>query len=448
MRTRDITVAVRAALILGVLLVLGAGAPQREQGEVPKTSQAINDFTLALLKRVATTENAPANTVLSAQSVFHGLAMSYIASGGETRAELARVCGYPEDNQQLMADLASIRRQLEATAKHRRIDVSMANSAWLDETHADFRKDYVKEVQTALGASFSPVRFADGKGASVSINRWVSEKTHGKIQEAVSPADFASRSRPGVIDEPALVTVNAVYFKTDWGSRFDKSATHNRTFHVDSVTTADARMMHQQSILPYSENDSVKFLEIPYIDGAYSMYVLLPKSVVPVQQLLHGLSTDAIMDLKRRAFGHEVDVLLPKYELRSHLSVKDELSVMGVHAAFDNGKADFDRMIIKKVEAFRVYISEIYHDAWIDVHEEGTEAAAATSTTHFSFGCSASPVPPRAEFHADHPFAFLIVHNESRSILFGGWVANPQEVAQQQGGGYSPPAARSSKTTP
>jgi serpin B len=276
----------------------------------------------------------------------------------------------------------------------------------------------------------------------------VSEKTHGKIQEAVSPADFASRSRLGVIDEPALVTVNAVYFKADWGSRFDKSATHNRPFQIDSATTADARMMHQQSILPYSENDSVKFLEIPYIDSAYSMYVLLPKSVVPVQQLLHDLTAETIMDLKRRAFGHEVDVLLPKYELRSHLSLRDELSAMGVHAAFDNGKADFDRMIIKKVEAFRVYISEIYHDAWIDVHEEGTEAAAATSTIHFSFGCSAPSVPPPAEFHADHPFAFLIVHNESRSILFAGWVAKPQEVAQQQGGGYSPPAARSSKPTP
>jgi serpin B len=167
-----------------------------------------------------------------------------------------------------------------------------------------------------------------------------------------------------------------------------------------------------------------------------------------VQELLRDLTTDTIMALKRGAFGHEVDVLLPKFELRSHFGVMKELSAMGIHAAFDNGKADFDRMIIKKAEAFRIYISQVYHDAWIDVHEEGTEAAAATSAIHFSFGCSAPSVPRPAEFRADHPFAFLIVHNESRSILFGGWVANPQEVAQQQGGGYSPPAAQSSKPTP
>ena len=110
--------------------------------------------------------------------------------------------------------------------------------------------------------------------------------------------------------------------------------------------------------------------------------------------------------------------------------MKQSLSEMGVKAAFDKGRADFDRMIIKKPEAFRVYMSEIYHDAWIDVHEEGTEAAAATSTIHYSFGCSTPSQPPPAEFHADHPFVYLIVHNESRSILFAGWVSHPETIAQ------------------
>ena len=104
---------------------------------------------------------------------------------------------------------------------------------------------------------------------------------------------------------------------------------------------------------------------------------------------------------------------------------------MGVKAAFRNQDADFDKMIDKKLEAFRIYVSEIYHDAWIDVNEEGTEAAAATSTVHFSFGCSAPARSMPAEFHADHPFLFMIVHNESRSILLAGWISNPKEFAQQ-----------------
>jgi serpin B len=104
---------------------------------------------------------------------------------------------------------------------------------------------------------------------------------------------------------------------------------------------------------------------------------------------------------------------------------------MGLESAFDKQRADFDKMIIKNFGAFRVYITDSYHDAWIDVHEEGIEAAAATATAHFSFGCSAPRQPMPAEFHADHPFLFMIVHNESRSILFAGWISNPEKLAQQ-----------------
>jgi serpin B len=98
---------------------------------------------------------------------------------------------------------------------------------------------------------------------------------------------------------------------------------------------------------------------------------------------------------------------------------------MGAKRAFDEEKADFDKMIVKKMEAYRIYISEIYHDAWIEVHEEGTQAAAVTTTTHFSIGCSMSPHNLNVDFHADHPFLFAIVDNQSYDILFAGWVAKP-----------------------
>lgn len=262
------------------------------------------------------------------------------------------------------------------------------------------------------------------------INNWVSGKTFGKIHKSVAPCDFKSRSRPGIIDEPALITVNTVYFTADWDSRFDKSATRKRTFHFDKVTTAKAPMMHQRSLLTYSENERLKFLELPYIDNHYSMYVILPKEVIGIPELMKNMTMDQIVELRRRAFVHEVDVLLPKFEMKSHLGAREALSAMGVKSAFSNRKADFDKMIIKKIEAFRMYITEIHHDTWIDVHEEGTEAAAATSTEHFSFGCSAPHRPMPAQFHADHPFLFIIVHNESLSILFAGWISKPERIAQ------------------
>jgi len=415
---------------LGLLFLLGASPALNRDPDIPEISKRINEFTVDLLKHNANSENAPANTILSPQSIFHCLAMSYIASDGNTKKELADVCHFPDDKRQLLQPLADLRRQFNASAKHKQIDVSLANSLWLDETYADFRKDYVKEVQDAFGASLYRVKFEQKAQVSKDINEWISEKTHGKIQKGVNPEDFSSRSEPGVIDEPGLVSVNAVYFKADWDSQFDKASTRKQPFHISGSKTEEAMMMHQCSRLPYSENDIVKFLEIPYIDGIYSMYIILPKDIISIKGLMEIIDNKMIVDLKRKTFDREVDVLLPKFELKSHLDVKDTLSKMGIKSAFDKQKADFDKMIVKKPEAFRIYISEIYHDAWVDVHEEGTEAAAATTTVHFSLGCSAPCSLPPKQFHADHPFIFMIVHNQSHSILFSGWISNPKELAQ------------------
>jgi len=435
MRASKLKTLCQPLLPVVVLVLLGASGEQENAPQIPDIGQRINSFTMDLLKHQAGAKDHPANTILSPQSIFHGMAMGFIASGGDTRKELAEVFHFPEKNEELIKDLAELRQQLRKADKHKRIDVTMANSVWLDETYADFRKEYVKEVEDAFEASLHPVKFAQRQRASDDINQWVSEKTRGKIQKSVNPSDFKSRSQPGIIDEPALVTVNAVYIKADWGSRFEKESTHQRAFHIDKATTAMTPMMHQRSLLRFSEDEKLKFLELPYIDEHCSMYILLPKEITGIPELMKNLTIDQIVELRKRAFGHEVDVLLPKFEMRSHLSARESLSAMGVKSAFSNQKADFDKMIIKKVESFRIYITDIYHDAWMDVHEEGTEAAAATSTVHFSFGCSAPHRPMPAEFHADHPFLFMIVHNESRSILFAGWMSNPKEIAQQSPAG-------------
>ncbi len=229
-----------------------------------------------------------------------------------------------------------------------------------------------------------------------------------------------------MVNEPALVSVNAVYFKADWGSRFEKGATQDGPFHVNGATIENTPMMHQHSVLPYAANEDFQFLEIPYIDGQYSMYVLLPRKILGVKDLMSRVTARTVIDLKRNSGPYTVDVLLPKFEFKGHYDIKDQLAKMGVSSAFDENKADFDKMIVKKIEAYRIYISQVYHDAWIEVHEEGTEAAAATTTVGYSFGCDMQMRPQPVDFHADHPFLFAIVHNKSYSILFAGWIANPK----------------------
>lgn len=422
-------VVLRYVGIAATFLLLGSRPMQLENAcETTATVKTINAFSLELLRGYATEPAAPANAVLSPQSIYHGLAMSYVASGGKTRKELTR-CGFPDRDEELLSDVRDLRQQLTSKTARQDADVCLANSLWLDRTYAEFRKDYTERVRLAFGASLRTLRFSDHGSASSEINRWVAEQTRGRIRQVLSPRDLASRSRLGVIDEPALVTVSAVYFDGDWSSRFDKRATTGMPFHVDSETIADATMMHQSSNLSYAEDNRFQFLEIPYRGGAFSMCLLLPKSVLAARDILLDVTPSMIDRLKASAFCHEVDVLLPKFELQSRFDVKERLSAMGVEAAFDNASADFDRMIVKKAEAYRVYISQIFHDAWIGVDEDGTEAAAATTTVHFSVGCSASPRPMYAEFHADRPFVFLIVHNPSRSIVFGGWFSDPRSVA-------------------
>ena len=430
---------VRNGLLCAIasLLLIGA-TPPREPGHEPpdieilETSRWINMFTIDMLKHCAGDEGAPANAVMSPQSIFHGLAMSYIASGGETRKELAGVLHFPNDDAHLLLEISGLRPRLNIA--HQKLESVMANAAWLDTTYVQFRKEYVEKVEKSFGASLHSVKFSESAQVCDAINKWISEKTHGRIPSTLEPGDIRDRSVPGFIDAPALVTVNAVYFKADWGSRFEKKSTREHDFHVEPAKTEKALMMHQKSLLLYSEDDHFQFLEIPYIDGSFSMYILLPKEVLSIKDLMALTTTGMVIQLRRKAFAHDVDVLFPKFEMRSHFGMRQTLSEMGVKAAFDNQRADFDKMIVKKLEAFRVYISEVYHDAWIDVHEDGTEAAAATTTVHFSFGCSAPrPATPPAQFHADHPFLFMIVHNQSRSILFAGWVSNTEGLAQKAG---------------
>jgi serine protease inhibitor len=159
----------------------------------------------------------------------------------------------------------------------------------------------VKEVGNAFDAPLHRVTFAQKERASNNINKWISEKTHGKIKKSVDPSDFNSRSRPGIVDEPALVMVNTVCFKADWASRFGKEATRKRTFHIDSSTATESMMMHQRSVLLYSEDEHFKFLELPYIGGHYSMYALLPKKIAAGATMMDEVGMETVVGLKRQA---------------------------------------------------------------------------------------------------------------------------------------------------
>ncbi len=418
------------ALAAAVMMVTGVGTVEEMDARIPEASQRINAFTIEMLKHQARGGRVPENLICSPQSIYHGLAMSYVASGGRTRSELAKVLHFPEDDRVLLEDLGKLRKDLQRSGNRRGSQMRMANGLWHDGRFAKFRPDYLKAVGKAFGLKPEAIDFGDADAASRRINAWVGKMTKGRIRECVTPADFASRSRPGVIDEPALLTVNAVYFKADWGSRFDAGETRKRPFHLSAQRRIEVPMMSQRSLLAYAENDGFKWLELPYIGSEYAMHVVMPAEVMGVDEMMRRMSLERLMDLTRRARPMDVDVWFPKFELGSRVAADAMLAGMGVREAFDSRKADFDRMIFKNPEAERIYLSGVRHDAWIEVNEQGSEAAAASSAMQFSIGCSASFPPQKVEFHADRLFAFLIVHRESRSLLFAGWISNPLGLAK------------------
>jgi len=422
----NVTSLARAVLVsTAILFVTGAGAnqhPDAPDKPIPAISQRINAFTIDFLKHAAAKDTG--NLILSPQSIYHGVAMSYVASGTKTRTELAKAVGFPDDDKQLTTDLAKLRKQIQSTV-NKNTDVSIANSAWLDSTVAEFRKDYLSNLEKTFEASMYPVKFKNSKEASGRINKWVSEKTRSRISEVVRPQDFDSPDFT-----PCLVTVNVAYFKSEWSVPFEKADTKERPFRLNEKDSVNALLMHRAVHSRYGEDKTFQFLELPYTDSMYSMYVLLPKQVLVPKKMVSLVQSDTLAKLSDHAVQRSVDVLLPRFEIRHHCSAKDTLRNMGVALAFDMNRADFDRMIVKSPAVDRVFLSEIYHDAWVAADEKGTEAAAATTTMVAAPACAPpTKEEPPAVFHADHPFLFFIVHNESRSILFAGLVTNPKELA-------------------
>jgi len=394
------------------------------RAKIPEISKNINEFSIEFLKQNAKAPGAPTNAIMSPQSIYYCLAMSYVASGGETRKELAKTCHFPDDNKLLERDIQTLRRGMLKN-KNKNINVKIANSLWLDKNRASFSEDYIKEIKEAFWASVSDLDFSKKEETSGIVNSWVAKKTNGRINNIVSPEDFDSEYSPDSEKIAALLLLNVVYFKADWGHRFNKSNTKEKNFHIDTDNKTKTMMMYQNSEFYCSENDNFKFLKLPYIGNSYSMYVVLPKEITPIEKLMDEISTDMIKEMESRAYPMEVDILLPKFKMKNRLDVKTSLEAMGEKTAFDIKAADFDKMINKTQDGLRIYIRKIVQEAWIEVNEKGTEAAAVTEADTSCEG-SAKPVT----FHADHPFLFLIVHNQSKSILFGGWISNPDKLKE------------------
>jgi serpin B len=293
--------------------------------------------------------------------------------------------------------------------------LSMANRLW-GRAGYEFQPAFLALTEKHYGARLETLDFAhDPDGARGAINRWVERQTADKIKDLIKPGVLAGDTR--------LVLTNAIYFKGSWADPFKKEATKDEPFLGGPAAErkVDVPMMHRTGGYRYAEDDAAQILELPYAKNEVSMVVILPRKADGLPQLERAMDAKWLGGAVGRLKGREnVQVALPRFTMTAEFELSKPLSSMGMPLAFDPAKADFSGMSTRE----RLAIDKVIHRAFVDVNEEGTEAAAATAVTMRPTAVR-EPEPPTV-FRADHPFVFLIRDTRSGDILFMGKVVDPK----------------------
>lgn len=355
------------------------------------------------------------NIFFSPYSISTALAMTYGGARGNTEREMAKTLRFSLDQENLHPAFAQVESRLNKLQKAGNIKLSVANSLWPQQDYK-FLDEYLSLAKKYYGVSITPVDYRQAREAAREmINNWVEDKTQGKIKNLI---------QPGILDAlTRLVLVNAIYFKGNWESQFEADKTKDAPFHMPSKKSVQAPMMTQEEKFRYADLEFFEMLELPYVGNEMSMIVLLPKAIDGLTQLEANLSTENLERWKSRLSKRDIVVFLPKFKMTSMFRLDKTLVSMGMVDAFSDSKANFAGM---DGRPDGLYIGAVIHKAFVDVNEEGTEAAAATAGGMVQMRM---PAPPTV-FRADHPFVFLIQENRTGSILFMGRVNAPTETGE------------------
>ncbi len=376
--------------------------------EEPSVANDNNAFALDLYTVLGTQEG---NLFFSPHSISTALAMAYAGARGNTATQMSSVLHFNPIQKQFHSDFKKLLDVINKSERKRGYEIYAANAMWGQKDYG-FLKNFLRTVMGNYGTGLQEVNFIlNPKGARKKINDWVEKETRGKITNLIPQ---------GVINPwTRLVLTNAIYFKGDWASKFDRTATADAPFFLDDKRSIEVPMMMQQQIFNYMETETLQILELPYRGEDLSMIILLPKKVDGLADLEKSLTLQNLKQWLSQLQVHTVTVYLPKFEMETQFNLAKQLASMGMPDAFVTLIADFSGINGKR----DLFIQEVCHKAFVDVYEEGTEAAAATGV---SIACGARTPPPPATFRADHPFLFMIVDNRSGSILFLGRLMNPK----------------------
>jgi serpin B len=424
----------------------GQGAVDKPDTQIKTGEQTIvegnNEFALALFTKLREKEG---NLFFSPYSISTALAMTYAGAKGQTETQMAKVLCFPAlpavpdpvgevspsaDRQQFASAFGKIIKGLNDRGRKGGYELTVANALWGQEDY-EFLKEFLELIETNYDGRLNKVDFVTAaESARKTINAWVEEKTNNKIKDLIAQGVLNRLTR--------LVLTNAIYFKGSWAKQFEKDRTKEAPFTQVSGDKVDVPMMNEAAEFGYMETEDFQGLELPYVDNELSMIIFLPKT----SDVLSGYGSalrrdeslpkgDGLADFEKKLttenlsqwltmlLRRKVIVSIPKFRITDEFSLASVLKSMGMTDAFTPDVADFSGMNGKR----DLFISAVVHKAYVDVDEEGTEAAAATGVV---VGITSAGPQQTPVFRADHPFLFIIRDNQSGSILFIGRVMNPR----------------------
>jgi serpin B len=405
---------VLAFLVSVILLVLVTPVELAAYEEKPISAAVVEGNTAFALDLYWELKDTKGNLFFSPYSISTALAMTYAGARENTAKQMADVLHFPPGQKEVHPAFGQLETLLNEVQTKGDIQLNVANSLWPQEGFP-LLEEYLALVKKYYGVVITPLDYqrAAEKAREI-INHWVEEKTKDKIKNLI---------QPGVLDAlTRLVLVNAIYFKGNWASQFEEKRTKEDTFYLLSGKTVQTPLMAQEKEFAYGDEEFMQVIELPYVGESLSMIVLLPKENDGLPQLEKQLTAANLRMWTSGLRKQKVKVFLPRFKMTSQFSLAKTLAAMGMHDAFNPDKANFSGM---DGRPNWLYIGAVLHKAFVDVNEEGTEAAAATAVVMRIKMALNQPT-----FRADHPFIFLIRENTTGSILFLGRVMDPGQKGE------------------
>ena len=367
-----------------------------EGPDVSSVASANTQFGFKLLQDLREREPG-GNIFISPLSISIALTMTYNGAAGETERAIAEVLEIDGlDLSTINNSNKTLRNSLDTP--NPKVEISIANSIW-SRQGVEFNPEFLERNQTFFGAEIASLDFSSPQAPGI-INEWVNTNTNSKIEKIVE------RINPQTL----LFLINAIYFKGNWQDEFDESMTRPGTFHLPDGSEKRVQMMRRVGEYPYFRGENFEATSLLYGDGRLGMYIFLPNRNSNLNKFLRNLNEENWEGWISQLQDRRHELMLPRFKLEYEVRLNDTLEALGMGIAFGGG-ADFSGM------GPSLFISEVRHKTFVEVNEEGTEAAAVTAVV------GVKSLPP--VFRVDRPFFFAIYDTETETILFMGTITEP-----------------------